>query len=201
MLSRRDLVGKLAAGAAGAAVAWVASGTRANATVLPGAATVPNGAGPNEAPVGALPTAAEAAVADVPPPVVVPPAPWELLRPLAQGSVVAHGWRVTDLSGPVDGACVLTLENKRGRTQRVHVCRNNGDPQGLVHTRQFDLVVMNGGQGDLGTEEGFAQAVAAISHVLAANEDAWHHKAVTTALLPHTERVRQFSAESEWTLR
>jgi len=199
MLSRRDLVGKLAAGAAGAAVAWAASGTRANAATMPSTATVPNGPAPSEA-VGPLPGAADA-VANVPPPVVVPPAPWELFQPLAQGSVVAHGWRVTDLSGPVDGACVLTLENKRGRTQRVHVCRNNGDPQGLVHTRQFDLVVMNGGQGDLGTEEGFAQAVAAISHVLAANEDAWHHKAVTTALLPHTERVRQFSAESEWTLR
>jgi hypothetical protein len=80
-------------------------------------------------------------------------APWELLQPLAMGSVVAHGWRVAGLSGAVGGSCVLTLENERGRSHRIHLCRNEGRPQGLVHTDGFVLLVMNGGQGDRPTEE------------------------------------------------
>ena len=47
----------------------------------------------------------------------------------------------------MDGSCVLTLQNARGRAHRVHLCRNDGQPQGLVYTRRFDLVVMNGGAG------------------------------------------------------
>jgi hypothetical protein len=107
---------------------------------------------------------------------------------------------LVDLTAPADGACVLTLENERGRAQRVHVCRNDGRPQGLVYTKRFDLVVMNGGQGDLGTDENLAQAVGAVSHLLAANEDSGP-QTVVTALLPHAERVRQFSDANEWTLR
>jgi hypothetical protein len=85
----------------------------------------------------------------------------------------------------------LTLENERGRAHRVHICRNDGRPQGLVYTKRFDLVVMNGGQGDLPTEEGFARAVAEVAHVLAANERGWQQEPV--ALLPHAERVQRFA--------
>jgi hypothetical protein len=83
----------------------------------------------------------------------------------------------------------------------VHLCRNDGRPQGLVYTDGFDLVVMNGGRGDLPTEEGFAQAVAEVSHVLAANESGWRHEPATATLLPHAERLRRFATDSEWTLR
>jgi hypothetical protein len=121
------------------------------------------------------------------------PAPWELLRPLALGSVVAHGWRVAGLTGVVDGSCVLTLQNERGRAHRVHLCRNDGRPQGLVYTNRLDLVVMNGGQGDLPTEEGLAQAVAEVAHVLAANERDRLHENLVTALLPQADRVQQFA--------
>src|SRR5207249_11704194 len=72
------------------------------------------------------------------------PAPWELVRPLTLGAVVAQDWRVAELRGAVDGSCVLTLQNARGRTQRVHLCRNDGRPQGVVHTRWFDLGAMTG---------------------------------------------------------
>ena len=119
---------------------------------------------------------------------MIAPPPWEP-RP-AVGSVVAHGWRVAELSGVADGSLVLTLENERGRAHRVHLCRNDGSPQGLVYTKRFDLVVMNGGQGDLPTEEGLAQAVAEVAHVLAANESDRH----VAALLPHAERVQLFAA-------
>jgi hypothetical protein len=123
------------------------------------------------------------------------PAPWELLQPLALGSAVGQGWHVAALSGAVDGSCVLTLANARGRAHRVHLCANDGRPQGLVYTRQFDLVVMNGGQGELPTDEGFAQAVAEVAHVLAANEAPG--AAVVAALLPHHERVARFTAAAQ----
>jgi hypothetical protein len=116
-----------------------------------------------------------------------------LLSPLAAGSEVAHGWRLADL-GPVrDGVCVVTLRNASGRAHRIHVCRNDGNPQGLVYTRRVDLVVMNEGHGDLPTEENLAQAVAELAHVVAANE-ARLPEHVVAALLPHAERLRRFAA-------
>ena len=125
------------------------------------------------------------------------PAPWKLLRPLAMGSAVGHGWRVAGLTGIEDGSCVLTLENGRGRAHRVHLCANAGRPQGLVYTKRCDLVVMNGGQGDLPTDEGLAQAVAAVAHVLAANEGDGRHGPEVAALLPHAERVERFAAAAK----
>jgi hypothetical protein len=62
-----------------------------------------------------------------------------------------------------------------------------------VYTKRFDLVVMNGGQGDLPTDEGFAQAVAEVAHVLANNEAGWQQGPVVGSLLPHAERVERFA--------
>lgn len=186
-LSRRAFVGKVAAGAAVAVAAAGLGRAQAKAkTVEPQAAP---GKAPNEIePRAAAPVAPQTVEASA-------PAPWELLRPLALGSVVAHGWRVADLSGAVDGSCVLTLENERGRRHRVHICRNDGRPQGLVYTERFDLVVMNGGQGDLPTDEGFAQSVGEVAHVLAANEG--DSRQVVAALMPHAERVERFASAAK----
>ena len=52
---------------------------------------------------------------------------------------------------------------------------------------------MNGGQGDLPTDEGVAQAVAAVAHVLAANEGKPQNAPHVAALLPHAERLRRFA--------
>lgn len=191
MLSRRALVGKLAAGVAGTAVALAAGGGRANAALARRGANGSEAVGQDKAPPasGAAPEVIDAALAST----QSAQPPWELLRPLAASSVVANGWRVADLSDVVDGSCVLTLRNERGREYRVHLCRNDGHPHGLVHTQRLDLLVMNGGQGDLPTEEGFAQAVAELANVLAANEgDRWDQDLVT-ALLPHEERLRLFA--------
>ncbi len=203
MLSRRTLVGRLAAGVAGAAVAFAARPERAKAAVTRrdtsadteierrNAARV---AAPAELAQGsstAAPDAGMQATAGVPP-------PWDLLRPLAPGSTVAHGWRVAELGSAVDGVCVLTLRNARGRTHRVHLCRNDGRPQGLVYTDRLDLVVMNGGQGDLLTDEGLAQAVAEVAHVLAVNE---RRADLVAELLPHHERVRLFAGSEDRRLR
>jgi hypothetical protein len=208
-LSRRAFVGRLAAGAAVASAVSLTIGearalTRGTKTSRGAGndnfqpAAVPSAPGAGEPAVSAPvvgPSAAEvSAVSAASPPASAPPPPWELLRPLAVGSVVAHGWRVAELSGVADGSLVLTLENERGRAHRVHLCRNDGRPQGLVYTKRFDLVVMNGGQGDLPTEEGLAQAVAEVAHVLAANESDRQQEPVVAALLPHAERVQLFAA-------
>lgn len=190
MLSRRDLVGKIAASAA---VLWAAGTARASMRpVATGAVSGAGHANGSEASAShdwtsrpGVVDAGESATASA-------AAPWELLQPLAMGSVVAHGWRVAGLSGAVGGSCVLTLENQRGRSHRIHLCRNEGRPQGLVHTDRFDLLVMNGGQGDLPTEEGFAQAVAQVAHVLSANEHG-RRAAVVASLMPHEERLRRFA--------
>src|SRR6185295_700478 len=116
-----------------------------------------------------------------------------LLSPFVVGGVVAHGWRLADLSPVRDGSCVVTLQNAPGRSHRVHVCRNDGTPAGIIHTRRLDLVVMNAGQGELPTEEGLAQAVAALAHAVAANEGKVAD-GVLAELLPHAERVRRFAA-------
>lgn len=195
MLSRRSLIGKLAAGAA-VSVAWAAGVARTSAASVRSTGNAPTGSGHRG---GFAPMPDATAVR--PPAAVGAPPPWELLRPLVLGSVVAHGWRVAELSEVMDGACVLTLRNERGRTQRVHLCRNDGRPQGLVYTDRFDLVVMNGGQGDLPTEEGSAQAVAEVAHVLAANERDWEHDRTTVAFLPHAARLRRFAAPADWRLR
>ena len=184
-LSRRAFVGRLAVGTAGAAVALAGGLGRAQASVRK--QSVP-GRQDNEADKPLAATTAGEQPGSVE---VSKPGPWELLRPLAVGAAVGHGWHVAGFTGEVAGSCVLTLENEKGRAHRVHVCRNDGRPQGLVYTEQFDLVVMNGGQGDLPTDEGFAQAVAEVAHVVAANERS--HGKLVTALLPQAERERRFA--------
>jgi hypothetical protein len=189
MLSRRELIGKAAVGAVatlavGAAGAGIAS-TRDMHTA-PGDLLVPSGdRGGQDAPAPPADAADSAAISS--------PPPWELVSPLAAGSVVAHGWRLADL-GPVrDGSCVVTLQNDRGRSRRVHLCRNDGNPQGIVYTRRVDLVVMNEGHGDLPTEEKLAQAVAELAHTVAANE-AKAPNSLVADLLPHAERLRRFAS-------
>ena len=202
-LSRRAFVGKLAAGAAGAAVALTAGVKGAEALAKPEwtAGNLGEGDPQRELMAAAEGTRREEAALNArPAPSVLPPdapPPWQLLEPLAKGSTVARGWRVADVSAVVDGSFVLTLENRRGRAHRVHVCRNDGRPEGLVYTRHLDLVIMNGGRGDLPTEEGLAQAVAEVAHVLAANEGKWGCAPVMTALLPQAERVKKFGAAAK----
>ncbi len=193
MLSRRDLVGKLAAGTAIVGTGLVA---RSSFGAVKPAADTGRVDGSTEALASSPEPASDGNHTDA---AASAAAPWELVRPLAMGAMVAHGWRVAGLTGVADGSCVLTLENERGRSHRVHICRNDGTPRGLVYTDRFDLVAMNGGQGDLPTEETFGLAVAEVAHVIAGNER--RHAEIATALLPQTERVRLFSADGDRRLR
>ena len=192
MLLRRELLGKAAAGAAAAVTLSV---------VRTGSAAPRAGGAPTADPAGVRagqpvgpPLAGPPPTAPADAPVVsAAPPPWELVSPLVAGAVVAPGWHLADLSPVRGGACVVTLGNARGRAQRIHLCRNDGNPQGLVHTRRVDLVVMNEGYGDLPTEEGLAQAVAAVAHTVAANE-ATVPAGLLGELVAHTERVRRYAA-------
>jgi len=193
MLSRRELIGKAAVGATTAALTLSGARTAvASARALRAATDNPTGGpaddrvGRNAVPPRADPPPADAAAISSPP-------PWDLLSPLGAGSVVAHGWRLVDLGPVEDGSCVVTLQNRRGRSHRVHLCRNDGNPQGIVYTRRVDLVVMNEGYGDLPTEERLAQAVAEVAHVIAANEATVPDRCLAE-LLPHAERLRRFAA-------
>ena len=186
MLSRRELIGKAAVGAAAAVAVSAARTGVASARAVPAATNDPahGGEGRNAVLPPADPPPADS-VASSPP-------PWELLSPLGAGSVVGHGWRLVALSPVQHGSCVVTLQNARGRSHRVHLCRNDGNPQGIIYTRRVDLVVMNEGYGDLPTEERLAQAVAELAHVIATNE-AMVPDGVAE-LLPHAERLRRFAA-------
>ena len=195
MLSRRAVIGKEAVGAAaalalGAARIGVAS-TRALQAATDDPADDRDGqnAPAREETLGRdeqAPPAAESVAISSPP-------PWDLVRPLAAGSVLAHGWQLVDLGPVQNGSCVATLQNARGRAHRVHLCRNDGTPQGIVYTRRVDLVVMNEGYGDLPTEERLAQAVAELAHAVAGNE-AKAPARLFADLLPHTERMQRFVA-------
>jgi hypothetical protein len=191
MLSRRTLIGKAAVGAAAALAVGAARTGVAATRPLEGAAGDP--ADPTGAPVsdraegeGPLPSQMDAALDAA-------PAPWALVAPFTAGSVVAHGWQLGDLTPVRDGSAVVTLQNERGRAYRIHLCRNDGSPEGVIHTRQVDFVVMNQGYGELPTEEHFGQAVAALAHAVAGNE-ATVADDVFAALLPHSERVQRFAS-------
>jgi len=192
MLSRRELIGKAAVGAAAALAVGGAVGTavaatrpRREATDDAGDATEAPTNQREEHPAAAAPADGDAA-----------PAPWALLAPFGVGAVVAHGWHLVDLTPVRDGAAVVTLQNGRGRAHRIHLCRNDGSPQGIIYTRHVDLVVMNQGYGDLPTEEHFGQAVAALAHAIAANEGPGA-EGVVGALWPHAERVQRYAAAAD----
>src|SRR5512143_4095904 len=117
------MVGKLAAGAAAVCVAGaVKSSLASTRPALPtadGSAT-----GPADVPAPPDEKLNVPVVDSGPPTTLSAPAPWELLRPLTPGAAVADGWHVAALTGADSGSCVLTLANERGRSHRVHLCRN-----------------------------------------------------------------------------
>lgn len=191
MESRRSFVAKLAAGSLLLSVPVAGSVRRTGDPVA--------GVGP-EPPAGS--PGGEASQHPGETPKVTPPEPpWAVLSPLEAGAEVAAGWRVAELAGVADGSFVLTLENARGRRQRVHVCRHEGAPQGIVHTRKFDLVMMNGGDGETPTEESLARALVGVGQVIARNELDEAHRPVIEALMTHEERLTAFGAPTDGRLR
>src|SRR2546430_15115595 len=94
MLSRRELIGKAAVGAAAAVAVSAARTGVASARAVPAATNDPAHGGEGR----------NAVLPPVDPPpagsVASPPPPWELLSPLGAGPVVGPGWRLVP-PGPV----------------------------------------------------------------------------------------------------
>ena len=179
-LSRRSFVSKVSTGAAALVAVSASSGTAKQTQRQTATQSMPV-----ESALG------EQAQVETPNTQASAPPPWQLLQPLRAGSDLAEGWSVKDLGEIAEGSCVLTLTNQRGRTSRLHICRNDGSPEGLVYTDRLDIVVMNGGRGDMPTEEGLGQAVAKVAHVLAANEKS--ASSIIQELMPQNQRLAMFA--------
>lgn len=185
MLSRRALVGKAATVAAGAAVL---GGARGATAAVPKVAASTSVVGADLAAGEAIADAGDA---------LAPTAPWQLLSPLTAGSEIAHGWTLEGVNDVSHGAAVITLRSSTGRTARIHFCRHDGRRSGIVATAQFDLLLMNGGEGEVATEEGLAQAVAAVARIVSRNEST----ASVDGLMTHDERLAEFGARDGAWLR
>lgn len=120
-------------------------------------------------------------------------APLWLLAPLAPGSSLGKGWTLETLSAVERGASVLGLRNADGRAARVHLCARDGRPRGVAHTALFDLMLMDGGQGDHPTDEGLGRALLTLASRVRNNELQTADRRVI-GLLSHVQRVERFGA-------
>ena len=124
---------------------------------------------------------------------VTGPAPWNLLSPLGAGASLALGWTLQDLSPISGGAAVMTLSKDDGAEVRVHMCRNTGDARGQAHTKRFDLIVMNGGDGRTKTEESLGRVVMGLADVIRANESGSAATRVVAQMQSHEERLELYN--------
>jgi len=125
--------------------------------------------------------------------------PWCLIAPLTKGSNVGKGWRIKDLSALQAGASILTLQHPSRGTARIHICARRGGGHGLTHTHLLDLILMDGGAGDLQTQEGLARVVTGIGKRIAKNELGAVDEETLDAMsrmLTHKERMAIFGPEN-----
>lgn len=124
-------------------------------------------------------------------------APWWLMAPIAPGSAVGLGWTVSALSQVERGAAVLSLTHRDGRAARVHLCAHGGRPRGLAHSALFDLILMDGGQGDKQTEEDLGRTLKDLARRIRHNEISEKSDLQPLAhLMTHAERVALYGAET-----
>ena len=124
------------------------------------------------------------------------PAPWELVAPLKEGSLIGLGWHVAALSPVQLGAAILTLRHDKGHQAYIHISRNDGSPVGITHTQHFDLVVMNGGDGDQPSDENLGRVVVTIGNAMTKNESGGNHQELAEKMLSHSDRTTMFGPES-----
>lgn len=120
---------------------------------------------------GTLSRSRARADAPAPSPVAAPvDAAWAL-APLDAGSPLVDGWSFAGMDPVTDGRAAIHMRHASGATAVVHLCRRNpAHERGLASTRHFDLVLMNGAQGDTTTPEGVGRATLALARRIAANE-------------------------------
>lgn len=98
------------------------------------------------------------------------PEPWWLIFPLTKGANLAKGWQIHGLSRVERGASILELKRSSGESARVHICYRMGEAKGLAHSEMFDLLLMDGGNGDRPTEEGLGRVLKDIERRIRTNE-------------------------------
>lgn len=124
--------------------------------------------------------------------------PWWLVTPLQTDTRLSDGWVLRDLSPVERGAAVLSLEHRSGATAALHLCAHGGQPRGLASTRLFDLVLMDGGQGDQPTHPGLARVITSLARRIRRNELAAADAGLDSVsrMLSHDERVALYGPES-----
>lgn len=124
-------------------------------------------------------------------------APWWLLAPLQPGARLSGGWRLARLSAVERGAAVLCLEHAERGTANVHLCSHGGSPQGVAFTRLFDLILMDGGQGDRPTDPALGKVLVHLGQRVRKHELSQDGELAQVArMLTHAERVALYGAES-----
>ena len=124
-------------------------------------------------------------------------APWWLIEPLEKNAAIGLGWSVATMGAVQNGAAILELKHCSGQRARVHICTYEGQPKGLAHTALFELILMDGGQGDKPTEESIGRFLLTLADIMAENEirDEADLSRVTR-MLTHTERVELYGPET-----
>jgi hypothetical protein len=125
------------------------------------------------------------------------PAPWDLIAPLEAGADIALGWSIENLSEVTLGAAILTLKHAQGHTAHVHISSHSGAPVGMTSTQHFDIVLMNGADGNTPSAEPVGRVVLSIADLIRRNESA-NAQLVRVAddMLSHEDRTRLFGPEA-----
>ena len=80
---------------------------------------------------------------------------------------------------------------------KIHICIYEGKPKGMAHTELFDLVLMDGGQGNKPTEETVGRVLLSLAEKMSENElDDDADLARVERMLTHGERVEVYGSES-----
>jgi hypothetical protein len=122
--------------------------------------------------------------------------PWWIVAPLQVGSDIGKGWSITALSGVQDGAAVLTLAHRDGRQVKLHICARSGQGTGLAQTALFDLVTMDGRDGEDATPEDMGRVVLSLARRIRQNEvKAAGDLRPFVDLMSHADRVALFGPQ------
>lgn len=125
------------------------------------------------------------------------PAPWDLIAPLQAGTEIALGWSIESLSEITLGAAILTLKHSQGHTAHVHISSHSGNPIGVANTGHFDIVLMNGADGNTPSAEPVGRVVLTIADLIRRNEEAnTKLRRVADNMLSHEDRTRLFGPEA-----
>ena len=88
------------------------------------------------------------------------PALWALIAPFKAGDELGFGWHIEALGVTERGSAQLVLVQAGSKHKaRVDLCRRQGEPRGLAHTKTLDLMLMNGATGAMRSNEALGRAL------------------------------------------